>query len=194
MKTAIHTQNRHIANPNDLRVIKTKENIRLSFFELLDSYHYDDIAIAHILKKAQINRTTFYKHYANKHDLAAFLIQEFIDELFMPLVQKYAHQSFLDSLQSITLDLENHADLVSTLWKIDTPKVSLKQLTKKIIAEQYIQRYHTATDSQEKLGLQGDLYASFILSLIESLINDDSVCPDDLFKNARVMLDRVLGV
>ena len=49
-------------NPNDLRVIKTKQNIRQSFLALLCEFEFHDIAVADILNKAQINRTTFYKH------------------------------------------------------------------------------------------------------------------------------------
>lgn len=185
-------KNRHIKNLTDLRVIKTKENIRLSFLDLLDEHDYDDITIAHILQKAQINRTTFYKHYANKHDLATQLIDEMMATLILPLFEKYAHQSFLNSLERVMMDLETHALLICQLWKIDSPKISLKHITHKIMAQKYLASHPKQTSPNENLALQSNLYASFMLSVIEIIINDGHLCPDELFKNTRAVLTKML--
>lgn len=72
-------------NQQDLRVIKTKKNIEESFLRLLEKKSFSEITVQNILDEALINRSTFYKHYSDKYDLARLLsdrmFQEFQDML-----------------------------------------------------------------------------------------------------------------
>ena len=60
-------------NQQDLRVIKTKKNIEESFLRLLEKKSFSEITVQNILDEALINRSTFYKHYSDKYDLARLL-------------------------------------------------------------------------------------------------------------------------
>ena len=40
-----------------------------TFLELIVERPYDEISVAHIIERAQVGRSTFYMHYANKDDL-----------------------------------------------------------------------------------------------------------------------------
>jgi AcrR family transcriptional regulator len=57
-------------NGNDLRVIKTRKNIETSFIYLLSEKGFNHLTVQDILEKALINRSTFYKHYRDKYDVA----------------------------------------------------------------------------------------------------------------------------
>lgn len=68
---------------NDLRVRKTKVKISHAFWKLLREKGYAQITIKQLLAEAQINRTTFYAHYADKEAL----LNSEEDELFNDLLQ-----------------------------------------------------------------------------------------------------------
>ena len=60
----------------DLRVIKTKISIKDSFIDLVKEKGYNKVSVTDIVKKANINRNTFYLHYEDKEDLIKTLISE----------------------------------------------------------------------------------------------------------------------
>ena len=62
----------------DRRVVKTKRAIRNAFAELLTTREMDDITISDIAEVADINRKTFYSHYAGIHDLVAEIENEIV--------------------------------------------------------------------------------------------------------------------
>jgi AcrR family transcriptional regulator len=64
----------------DLRVIKTKSNIKKVFIELLYQKEFSKITVQEILGRALINRSTFYKYYTDKYDLAEYLVDEVIKD------------------------------------------------------------------------------------------------------------------
>ena len=53
----------------DLRVIKTRENIQSHFISLLNDYPFQDITIQMLITNCKINRSTFYRNYKDKYDL-----------------------------------------------------------------------------------------------------------------------------
>lgn len=54
----------------DLRVQRTLEQIRDAFIALMLERPFDQITVSLLAQKARINRATFYRHYADIHDLA----------------------------------------------------------------------------------------------------------------------------
>ena len=66
----------------DLRVKKTKEAIRNAFKAMICEMDYEQITIKELTQRAQINRKTFYLHYAGLDELLEEL-QEEIAEHFI---------------------------------------------------------------------------------------------------------------
>ncbi|MFR3499427.1 MAG: TetR family transcriptional regulator [Paraclostridium bifermentans] len=65
---------------NDLRIIKTNNNIRNTFVQLLNEKDFNSITVKDILDRALINRSTFYKYYTDKYNLAEVITQVFLDK------------------------------------------------------------------------------------------------------------------
>ena len=59
-----------MAEKEDLRVIKTKNNIERTFLDLLKEKSFEKVTVRLILEKALISKGTFYSHYLDKYDLA----------------------------------------------------------------------------------------------------------------------------
>ena len=53
----------------DLRIQRTKENIRRVFEEMICEMDYEDMSIKELTDRAKINRKTFYLHYDSLDDL-----------------------------------------------------------------------------------------------------------------------------
>ena len=53
----------------DLRTIKTQQNIQSHFLKLLETYNFKDITIKSLINECKINRSTFYRNYEDKYDL-----------------------------------------------------------------------------------------------------------------------------
>ena len=66
----------------DLRVIKTKKNIRDAFLELRKKYSLDEIKVNTLCEKAMVNKTTFYNHYQDIYELSEELEREVLDNFF----------------------------------------------------------------------------------------------------------------
>ena len=53
----------------DLRITKSKRDLRNAMMSLLKTHTFDSITVKEICDVALINRMTFYKHYEDKYDL-----------------------------------------------------------------------------------------------------------------------------
>ena len=63
----------------DLRVMKTKKNIKEAFLELRKKYSVDEIKVSTLCEKAMINKTTFYNHYQDIYHLSEELEEEVLE-------------------------------------------------------------------------------------------------------------------
>ena len=61
---------------NDLRVVKTKKNIKQVFMDMLSEMNYEKITVQELTKRAMINRKTFYLHYSTLDELLAEIQNE----------------------------------------------------------------------------------------------------------------------
>ncbi len=66
----------------DPRVRRTHELIQEAFLELTAERGFDAIAVGDIVKRANVNRATFYRHYQDKYDL--------LDQIFQQVTSQFA--------------------------------------------------------------------------------------------------------
>lgn len=62
--------------PADPRVRRTRKALQEAFRSLLEERALSDISITDITERAQVNRATFYAHYADKDELARSAVQD----------------------------------------------------------------------------------------------------------------------
>lgn len=63
----------------DLRVVKTKRNIKSVMMELLKKKPIEKITVTELASHALINKGTFYHHYSDIYDLYQELVSDFIE-------------------------------------------------------------------------------------------------------------------
>jgi AcrR family transcriptional regulator len=63
----------------DLRVVKTKRNIKREMMDLLKKKPVEKITVTELASQAIINKGTFYHHYSDIYDLYQELVSDFIE-------------------------------------------------------------------------------------------------------------------
>lgn len=90
-----------ISKKTDMRYITIDKKIRETFLSLLDTVGYQKVSVSAIVKKAEINRSTFYEHFLDKEDLMAqvqiSLINQIIEGLPEVTVLKLADNELVNS-------------------------------------------------------------------------------------------------
>jgi AcrR family transcriptional regulator len=123
----------------DLRVVRTKINIKKAFIELAKNETYQRISVKDLCDIAMINRNTFYLHYQNKDDLVREMVDETISKYkvcFMPLVAQF----FVDIQKK---DLNSFAKNIESLLKILYEDIELYRI---ILTDDYLTGYFRSVE------------------------------------------------
>jgi len=124
----------------DLRVLKTKKNIRDAFLELRKKQSLDEIKVNALCEKAMINKTTFYNHYQDIYELSEELESEVLDSFFnnykdIDMMLTDANR-FINGMHA-ALEAEN--DMLRIMFKD-----KLDELIERI--EKHIRKYYAKED------------------------------------------------
>lgn len=65
----------------DKRILKTKTNIKNAYMQLTVDNEYEKITVSRIAEKANVNRSTFYLHYADAAAVAADIEKEIANKI-----------------------------------------------------------------------------------------------------------------
>lgn len=84
-------------NKNDLRFVKTEDNIRAAFRSCVYEFGFQQTRISDICEKARISRNTFYSHYMDKYDL--------LDSMFYDLSSRF-QESFTEEMGANLFEYE----------------------------------------------------------------------------------------
>lgn len=164
-------------NQQDLRVIKTKKNIEESFLRLLEMKSFSAVTVQNILDEALINRSTFYKHYSDKYDLARRMSDQLSQE-FKAMVEK----RFQASQSS---EIYEHIDVIYdalygkrlaflNLWKIHTDEIQLENEMADYLKHRFIAAYSSDfTGSADQMDYLSGTYAALVMSSIKWCLNHD---------------------
>lgn len=181
----------------DIRIIKTQRNIKNAFRQLLAKKNYEDITVQNIIDIAEINRTTFYKHYANKDALASQLINEFKQHIFIPTLNKRFSVSAIEFSQDMPELLLRFKDELRLLTKIETPKLHLEQDMYLIIKNKYIKELKKQIKKYPDINInaeyQGHIFASVSLASISYSINSEHIHdPKEILDNMKMVFEIIM--
>lgn len=179
----------------DLRVIKTMKNIRESFISLLEHKNFNDITVQNILDTALINRTTFYKYYKDKYDLAEQLATE-----FLKLSKKYLDERFHDATdddpifiaKKIYTHLLTQKSFVLGLWTIETEAVHVRKDFETLLKE-YCKMYLLKNNNELMADYHSSLYSSIILTTIEWLFGHEDASIDEIVQELKKVFAPILS-
>ncbi len=165
-------------NTNDLRVIKTKKHIEDALIDLLYQKDFHAITVQDILDTALINRSTFYKHYADKYALAESLCQdvfvlfeEYINKRF---VFESGTEPMIDTVKNLYAFLSQNRIKVLALFKIQTETIHLYDDMFYCLKNNFLQTQNTKDDFPEKFSdYLATIYATFVMESIKWCLEND---------------------
>lgn len=133
------------AHPSDPRTRRSRSALEAALWELLAERDLTQLSISDITKRAGVNRSTFYEHYVDVHDLAASACSATFDEMAAataaigqqlppdapvkdnPLTQLFAH-------------VAAHADLYRTLLGPDGSARVINHLLQRLTIAAHVNR------------------------------------------------------
>ncbi|MFJ8110814.1 TetR/AcrR family transcriptional regulator [Streptomyces sp. NPDC096132] len=69
------------AQPGDRRVRRTRAALQRALIDLVEERDLSQIGVADVVERAEVNRSTFYAHYQDVHELAEAACTSMIDDL-----------------------------------------------------------------------------------------------------------------
>ncbi len=104
-------------NDQDLRVIKTRSNIKTTFCKMLEKNPVEKITVTELSRQANINKSTFYLHYQDIYDLYNEVRRDFLQHMIESM--DYCSLMLKDPEQFLTRffeTLRENAENVEFLW------------------------------------------------------------------------------
>ncbi|AHG75802.1 AcrR family transcriptional regulator [Mannheimia varigena USDA-ARS-USMARC-1296] len=147
----------------DLRTLKTHNAIANALIELLDEKPFEKIQVQEIIEKALINRTTFYRYYSGKSDLAGKLIKQIKAEYQSILKQRFESDNLVRFMQIIGNRLLEKRRLILALWKIKTPRHHLYDDMHALLKNAFIAHAKRIKSNDKNWDYQAHIFATIAL-------------------------------
>ena len=173
-------------NRSDRRVVRTEKKIHKVFLELLEDNAYGDITVGMILERAKINRSTFYKHYINKHDLASEVMSNCQESIISSLLgEERLSLGNLGFFKSLQATLTKHRELLKLVGRLNCEDLDVKKSFHdyfyRSIKKHYEGRLYGSSDEELDLGayVSADILISVLMYYLEK---GDEVHPDNIIR------------
>ncbi|MCI2922926.1 TetR/AcrR family transcriptional regulator [Staphylococcus hominis] len=110
-------------NNQDLRVQRTKKALITTFSDLLETKSFENITIQDLCEKANVRRSTFYRHFNDKYDLLNHIVGtliEYFRTLHLPEIDpKDPRQFFNKFMKDILLFISDNKAMVKSVISIN---------------------------------------------------------------------------
>ena len=173
-------------NKNDIRYIKTEEDLIRSFICCLKDEGLNKTTVSAICKKARISRNTFYLHHQDKYELMEKLYVDFENEIYLrekpDILQNMRDHDFYEAVRwYIGLVAEKH-ELVYVLIKESEER--FRKLMQFLYVDHLYDEYEEYKEKQSELtnriissymvdGMVG--FAKTWLNDFDSLTTEDAI-------------------
>lgn len=165
--------------------------IRSCFLKMLKKEPIERISVGKLCEKANINRSTFYRHYADLYDLLDTIVDECFQELFLePVAKAEKDGDFLELGYSYILRVCEVAERKKELYRQLLFGRTNTKLEERMI-ESTIQLYLSAHEQSsyvpsEEAVLHYRFLAYGIVGLWMSWLKDDCKIPKELVASTAV--------
>ena len=153
----------------DLRIVKTKQQIKQAFLSLRNQYAPEKIKVKDICERAMINKTTFYKHYVDSLALANEIEEGCIEKLMSAFSEK--KNLFVSPkayVQGLLTAVEKQAEELRTVYR-DRMDAFTTKLESKLM-----QAYEDSDQSAENRMTATFLISGMVRVLAQWLLSEEN--------------------
>ena len=162
----------------DLRIIKTRANIRNVLVEIMSEKPISRITVSEICDLAKINRKTFYHHYRTIGDVLEALENEFLKE-FSEHLQSGSLLNIGAVVRGVSDTVKLHKDFFSRLMRFN-PEIftsgRMKLVLRRTISAAL--RNNGAGNNDRELNAISEFIVSGVLSVYKAWFEDG--CREDI--------------
>jgi len=158
---------------SDLRVTKTRRNIQDTLIRLLSQKDFESITVQNILDEALINRTTFYKYYQDKYNLADIMIEDLLRDFTTDLKARFSTNEDLSVLlRRFYESLLKRRYRMLALIKVRTPNHYIEDDIRKILKENYCKYIFNSSQiaNEMQMSYQSELYAAIVMASVHWML------------------------
>lgn len=167
--------------------IRTDKAIRQALIKLLKTKSFEKITVQDILDETPVTRSTFYKHYHDKYEIAEKMQEDFFKSQDALQRAFYDHPAVLtSSLMQIT---QQNQELMDALLKIHTEHVDLRQRFSEQAREYYLSG---TTGNYPKL--EAEIYAQVITAYRLAIRGEEGFSFEHMHETYVCVLLRLLGL
>lgn len=105
--------------------VRTDKAIKQALISLLKSKPFEKITVQDILDETPVTRSTFYKHYHDKYEIAEKMQEEYFDAQMV--LRKAVHENPSMLTPTVLKVSQQNKELMDALLKIHTENVDLRQ-------------------------------------------------------------------
>lgn len=162
-----------MAKKIDRRVRYTKMMLKSSIAELLNERPLEKITVKEICEKADINRGTFYSHYADQYDLYNSIVNELLDGIFERLGDFMTpdEEVLIASITNVYDYLKDNAETIRTLLR-NGVDYSIENKIRNIIKSIYLEKINKSVDI-DLINAAYSYMAAGAISLIRYWLNSN---------------------
>ena len=136
-------------NEDDARVVRTRQQIRQAFIDLVIERGYESITVLDIVERAEVGHKTFYRHFSDKEALLYAVLADILMEgqsvLLPPSSPKAAEENTIQLLHYA----QRYADLFRVLLRSPAAEQLIQPLTDFGLAEGH--RFFGGSDTPDEL-------------------------------------------
>lgn len=157
------------------RVAITKRLIKEGLLRLLEKKQINKISVSELCQEAEINRSTFYRHYETPRDVLEEIASDQIGVLFEYATSAESDQNIKGFIEHLCIFLLDRKDIVKIFLR-NNMEIDLKRifqtLSQHFLSSKTILYRGKAAD-QETLQLLDAFYSAGMYSLISQWITED---------------------
>lgn len=160
------------------QTIRTHKAIQHAFLQLMKRKKFEEITVQDILDETPVSRGTFYKHFADKYQIAEEMQEQYF-ELQSQVIRKMHKASNPEYSGIVQGAVKGHEDMIEALMKIRTDRVDIR----KMIGQQ-LKAAYLAGDPTPHPEVEASLYAAIMTEYqMQSFKSDSSIQGDPEYFN-----------
>lgn len=144
----------------DRRVARTRHQLEQAMLALVAERGLDDVTVADLVERAEVNRSTFYQHYEDKHALLADAVDAAMsaDQATLPPVPSELDENPPESLVRYLRHFETHATVYATIFGDHGSPLTVARLQERVaeLAREAIE----ASETQPFAGMPAQVAAA----------------------------------
>ena len=145
----------------DLRVIKTKA-LSSSLLQLLEQQLFQTITVNLICDNALVHRTTFYKHFYDKHDLLEYLFNQLTKDYFARDIGDRLNHPFQTMSDTI-----NNKEYLREIAEFQEEDAEFNKVLKNVCIKIM---HNDIKNNRDRIDIDSDIPDNLIFYIYDSLI------------------------